>query len=347
VKLVLDRVVVMCPTTLIACAAVALLLSVAGCEREARARQEQASSPETAQRVRALVGKTLQQMAFVPGGGFWLGDFGILMNDNAKKNDIPPGPDAKPEENNLPFTAAVDNKPPKWVTFDGFHIQKYKVTYEDFDVYVAANALPAHPPQGDEIFQLIWQDARRHGDNPAGVTWYQAKAYCQWLGKVSRLPFDLPTEAQWEYAASNRTNSYHHPFPTQTGLLKERVTHPSFRQKEELTGPRADVYPVGRFEPNRLGLYDLLGDGFDWVNDWYSERTYQSEPTHNPKGPVDGTEKVLRGKSSFDDWVSAFPHITRYHQRPDKKVDAAGKQFALDEEGFRCVVNQPTPLAAR
>lgn len=67
----------------------------------------------------------------------------------AKDTDARPGPDAKPGEG-LQFTIDTDNKPPKWVALDGILIQQYKVTYGDFDVYVQANALPAHPPKGDE-----------------------------------------------------------------------------------------------------------------------------------------------------------------------------------------------------
>lgn len=326
-------------------AAAALLMAAAGCKSESNERAQSVASTQTEARVQALVDKTKSQMVFVQGGGFWLGDFGELMDDRAKKNNTPPGPNAKPGDN-LPFSIAEDNKPPKWVTLDGFHMQKFKVTYDDFDVYVAANGLPPHPPQGDETFQRVWQDARTSGNIPAGVNWHQAKGYCQWLGKVTGLPFDLPTEAQWEYAASNRTNSYRHPYPTDTGLLREGQTHPGFEQKQKLIGDGM-LYPVGLFAPNGLGLHDLVGNGFDWVNDWYAADAYQSGPVHNPTGPASGSEKVLRGKPPSEDWIDGFPHLDRYHHHPDVRRSKSGKVYAFVEQGFRCVVNKSTLLTEK
>lgn len=324
--------------------------ALSGCEWWAqRQAQELAQSPQTKARVEALVAKSLKHLRFVEGGGFWLGDFGMLMDDNAKKNDIAPGPDAKPGDN-LPFTIDEDNKPAKWVELDGFSIQRYKVTYGDFDVYVAANALPVHPPKGDDdSFHPIWHRARTADDVPAGVSWHQAKGYCEWLGKLTGLPFDLPTEAQWEFAASNRTNSYRHPFPTATGLIEEGRTHPTHEETTKLTRNRwGGLYPVGHYAPSPLGLYDLIGNGFEWMNDWYAANAYQHGPARNPQGPTSGTEKVLRGKPSNEDFGSAFPHVTRYHKNPALYLSPVdGKPFPFIRESFRCVVNQPVPAQTK
>jgi sulfatase modifying factor 1 len=319
---------------------VVLILGLTGCDWWGQRQAEKlAQAPETQARVKALVDKSLKQLSPVQGGGFWLGDFGVLMDDHAKQNDIAPRSDAKPGEN-LPFTIDEDNKPPKWVELDGFSIQQYKVTYGDFDVYVTANALPVHPPKGvDDGFHRTWQRARTADDVPAGVTWHQAKGYCQWLGKVTGLPFDLPTEAQWEYAASNRTNSYRHPFPTDTGLLEKGRTHPTFKQKEALTGNGA-LYPVGRYSASPLGLHDLVGNGFEWMNDWYAADAYRQGTAKNPQGPATGSEKVLRGMPTDEDFV-AFRHLSRYHNNPATALSHDGKKpFPFIWEGFRCAVNQ-------
>ncbi len=321
------------------------LLALSGCEWWAqRQAQELAQSPQTQARVEALVAKSLKQLSFVEGGGFWLGDFGVLMDDQAKKNDLAPGPEARPGDN-LPFTYHEDNKPPKWVELDGFSIQQYKVTYGEFDVYVAANALPVHPPQGDDDFHAIWQDARAGDDVPAGVSWHQAKGYCQWLGQVTGLPFDLPTEAQWEFAASNRTNSHHHPFPTDTGLKEEGRTHPTHEETKRLTGNRwGGLYPVGRYAPSPLGLYDLIGNGFEWMHDWYAADAYRNGPSANPRGPANGLERVLRGWATNED-IPAFPHLSRYHKNPDRLRSAVDNEpFPFVMESFRCVVNKPAPV---
>lgn len=313
-----------------------------GCNNDAQ-KTEQTAKSSVQESVRVLLHKSISNLVFVEGGGFWMGDFGVLMDASAKKGDIPPTPGATPGDN-LPFTIHEDNKPPRWIRLSGYSMQKYKVTYDDFDVYIAANALPAHPPKGDEAFQRVWRKSRVSGDLPVGVTWYQAKAYCKWMADVSGLPFDLPTEAQWEYAASARVNSYRHPYPTQTGLLKEDVTHPSYEKLKEIMPPRAQVYPVGQFAPSKLGFYDLVGNGFDWVDDWYAADAYSKGPTENPRGPKDGTEKVARGKPPSEDWVLGFPHLGRYHFPPDGPVSSDGKRYAPAANGFRCVVNRSTPI---
>jgi len=303
-----------------------------------------AKAPETQAKVEALKAKTLKQISHVPGGAFWLGDFGVLMDQQAKDTDARPGPDAQPGQG-LQFTADTDNKPPKWVELDGFSIQQYKVTYGDFDVYVQANALPSHPPKGDDDFHGIWQDARTGDDVPAGVAWQQAKDYCLWLGKLTGLPFDLPTEAQWEFAASNRINSYRQPFPTKSGLRKEGKTHPTFKEEKKLLGRRGALYPVGRYEPSPLGLYDLVGNGFEWTNDWYAPDAYQGGSVKNPTGPSAGTEKVLRGKAVGEDF-SPFPHLMRYHKNPQEyRITASDAEaFPFNKEGIRCVVNRSAPI---
>lgn len=326
----------------------ALVLSACGVEAE---RQKRAQSPETQAKVQALIDKTQKQLVPIKGGSFWLGDFGVLMpSDGEGKFDEfpPPGPELRSDEEHLPLTIGTDNKPPRWVTLDSFHMQAYKVTYEDFDVFVAANALPPHPHEGKETYHRIWADARTSGAIPVGVKWQQAKDYCLWLGKVTGQPFDLPTEAQWEYAASNGQNNTRKPFPTPTGLLKENQTHPSFKKKEELIGRFGALYPVGLYAPSPGGLYDLVGNGFDWVNDWYAPDGYAQGDGHNLKGPETGTEKVLRGKSPGDGWSFGFPHLDRYHENPEvSKFKSSGQEkiAPFSQESFRCVVNQTAPLA--
>lgn len=324
--------------------AIAILLTAAlsSCSAEAE-RQALAAQPETQARVQALIDKTLKQLVPIKGGSFWLGDYGQLMasEGEGKVEEFPhPGPDLRPEDEHLPLTYHTDNKPPRWVTLDSFQMQAYKVTYDDFDVYVAANALPPHPPEGDEIYHLVWADARSSGTVPAGVKWQQAKDYCLWLAKVSGLPFDLPTEAQWEYAASNGQNNVRHPYPTPTGLLEKDRTHPSLKRQDELIGLRGALYPVGLFAPSPAGLYDLLGNGFDWVDDWYAPDAYARGDSHNPKGPATGTEKVLRGKPPGDGWSFAFPHLARHHKDPETRKYSAGDPAPYVRESFRCVVNQ-------
>lgn len=110
--------------------------------------QARATSPEVRAQVQALITQTRQNLRPFAAGSFWLGDWGIFMpSDGYGKFDLhPPKGPKMPELKGLPFTYDDDNKPPRWVSLSGFYMGAYKVTYADFDVYVAANALPAHPP---------------------------------------------------------------------------------------------------------------------------------------------------------------------------------------------------------
>ena len=255
------------------------------------------------------------------------------------------GPDAKPTDN-PPFTLGEDNRPPRWVTLDAFSIQQLKVTYTDFDVYTAANGLPRHPSETDEsIAGQIWRDARKMADTPAGVSWPQARAYCQWLGKVSGLSADLPTEAQWEFAASNGRKTHWEPMPTDNGLMDLGRNHPSFKWKEDHIGYRGVLYPVGRFPPSKLKLHDLIGDGYEWTLDWYAPDTYQTMTnTHNPAGPATGTRKVKRGSPpTASVTFNGFIHTERKSDPPEGKLfDGLPQHYA--RESFRCVVNQSSPI---
>ncbi|MGC2964262.1 MULTISPECIES: SUMF1/EgtB/PvdO family nonheme iron enzyme [unclassified Paraburkholderia] len=219
-------------------------------------------SPE----VEALVKKSLADMVFVKGGTFTMGDF---------------GPQVTPEK--LSFTSQQENKPAHTVTLDSFSIGKYKVTYADLDVYTTATGKPSWPhDKADRPYRVA--------DNPAGVPWQMAKDYCEWLGKQSGAPVDLPTEAQWEYAA--RSGGKLLIFGTSNGKYEADHNLPSVDTIEEKYTPETVVfqyiYPVGKYPPNALGLYDIGVDGRDWINDWFAPDYYEHSPAKNPTGPASG-----------------------------------------------------------
>lgn len=127
-----------------------------------------------------------------------------------------------------------------------------------------------------------------------GVTWYGASAYAKWVGKR------LPTEAEWEAAASSGKDSCIFP----TGLEIDRTQANFFS---------SDTTPVMSYPPNCLGIYDMAGNVYDWCNDWYAYNYYESsslEPD-NPRGPNQGVYRVLRGgcwKSLRDDLRCSHRH---------------------------------------
>ena len=257
--------------------------------------------------VSALVERTLSGLVYVKGGSFWMGDY---LHDWQGSGVV----------HNGYWSHGMDNKHPHKVTLDGFHIQAREVTFGEYDVFTRATGRPLL--DGDAIDHpfLKYRQPRK----PATPDWHGARAYCRWLGEVTGLPFDLPTEAQWEYAA--RSRGYWVGFATDTG----RVELDRNFARYERWG-----HEVGKYPPNPLGLYDMSGNVKEWVLDWYAADYYERSPERNPRGPETGTKKVMRGGS----YGESPGGSTVYGRR------AVKPEMSVYINGFRCVVNVSEPLA--
>ena len=207
-----------------------------------------------------------------------------------------------------------DTKPYQ-VTLSSYAISKYETTFKEYDVY--------HNIIGKEI---VGKDMRGvikdYGENYGvkRVTWQEARNYCQWLGKQLNLPIDLPTEAQWEYAARSRGKIVEHA--TNNGKIEG-----SYTEKRNYNGSKVRV---GVFPPNPLGLYDMSGGRPEWVLDWYA--WYSKEPKTNPiQDTIQYSDsKVVRGLHKL-----RYSVYTRVKRKPDNNGTGIG---------FRCVCNQETPV---
>ena len=128
---------------------------------------------------------------------------------------------------------------------------------------------------------------------PAGISWQQASDYCQWLGKQVGIPMNLPTEAQWEYAARNKDQKIH--FPTNTGKIEDGINVWSYEQRIELRhknkAPKSLFSEIGQFPPSALGFYDLITDNYEWMLDWYATDYYQHSPEKTHKALRQGLKK--------------------------------------------------------
>lgn len=291
---------------------------------------------ELQQRVEALKARTLAQLVFVEGGTFLMGDFGPVHYVDR-----------------LPYSPDRNDDVLRKVTLDSFSIAAYKTTYADFDIYTDATRQP-------RIAQNEMDKPERDlPGTPAGVNWTQAKAYCQWLGQQLNLPMDLPTEAQWEYAARNRGEM--RVYATDNGLYEDGRNVASYEMYEaylmEVSGGSPDfssagvVIPIGNMPPLPLGLYDMIDRAFEWVQDWYAPQ-YDPEDTQNPQGPATGTEKVLRSSSDVG-WSLALTSMTftrssRLPTPPPEVYPLDNKPIAVNqnsETSVRCAVQQPTPVS--
>jgi len=115
------------------------------------------------------------------------------------------------------------------------------------------------------------------------VSWRDARAFCRWLSKKTGLLYRLPTEAEWEYACRG-------------GIRGERYGDLDAAAWYEYNS-NGHTHPVGLKRPNSFGLYDMLGNVWEWCQDRYGKRYYQESPVDNPPGSLTGETRVSRGGS--------------------------------------------------
>jgi formylglycine-generating enzyme required for sulfatase activity len=269
-------------------------------------------------RIQQLIAKVKSSLRPLKAGTFEMGDWG-------------PAPGRH-------YDFERDSSPLHKVTLDGFHMMAYKVTYEDFDTFTDATG--AARVDMDEI-----SIRNRAPKRPAGVNWFGAKAYCGWLGKITGMAFDLPTEAQWEYAA--RSGGKRVLFATDNGKLDRGRNFP----KEWQDGAEPPLPNVGSFPPNPAGLYGMSEDTGEWVNDWYDEKYYSVSPPTNPHGPESGTFKTQRGSVGGSAEIAAAVFMRA--KRPLRRITYGFPDGSLSHpvevpipgysgykvDNFRCAVN--------
>ena len=209
----------------------------------------------------------------------------------------------------------ADESPIHSVYLDAFYIDKFEVTnalYQD-----CVNAGACKPPvQADSFTRSSYYGNPQYGNFPVVyVDWNMANAYCGWRDA------SLPTEAQWEKAArggDERTYPWGRGFDC---------------QKANYQGCINGTSEVGSYENGKspYGVYDMAGNVWEWVADWYSEAYYRSSPPSNPEGIDQGRARVLRGGSWNRD---------PYNIRTSNRVNYAPAYSNFDA-GFRCARTVP------
>ncbi|MBF7978981.1 MULTISPECIES: SUMF1/EgtB/PvdO family nonheme iron enzyme [Rahnella] len=273
-------------------------------------------SAENKQQSQKVVKRSLDNMVLVKGGEFLMGDFGPLVGEK------------------IPFSINSDDKTLHKVILDDFMMSKYKVTNEDYNNYVKLAG-------GEKI--SISALYRQHsklldGNISVNIPWKMAKDYCLWLAKVSGKKIDLPTEAQWEFAA--RSRGKYLPYATNNGTIIRGLNIPTYEEIDiGSDGLSLPIYPIGKYPPNPLGLYDMGLSGAEWTNDWYSKDYYAHSPVKNPQGPDTGEKKVRRGNIGGDMQYA----LTMFRQSALPVPVSKGRTY--EKNGippgyvFRCVVN--------
>lgn len=202
---------------------------------------------------------------------------------------------------------------PHKVVVDAYKIDKYEVSNRQYGEFMKATGHPA---------PAYWDDPRLNKpEQPVvGVSWFDAKAFCEWAGKR------LPTEAEWERAAKGPNGDNHFPWGHTFDGSKA-----NYGQHVGRTSP-VDAYPDG---VSGFGVYNMAGNVFEWVADWYDPDYYLHSPALNPQGPDKGFNyanqgpvKVLRGGS----WIAPETSLHTSHRfwnQPENNSYGVGL-------GFRC-----------
>jgi len=214
-----------------------------------------------------------------------------------------------------------DEGPVHRVCVDGFAMGKYEVTQGQWQRIMGNN--PASYQNGDNypVEQVSWSDVQE----------FVAK-----LNRQSGMDYRLPTEAEWEYAARAGTTSARFwgekpdeacGYDNVHDLTSKRVNRFSWANYNCDDG-FAQTSPVGSFKPNSFGLYDMLGNVWEWTGDWYSDKYYGKSPSQNPGGPGSGSSRVTRGGN----WYAMTADVRFAFRLRDAP---AGRDHGL---GFRLVL---------
>ena len=301
-----------------------LLLLLSGCDKPEPAVQD---NPELAHYLQRITG----DLVFIPGGTFWMGDFCSRTHGEGAR-----------------CSSEKDTKPVHEVTLSSYSIGRFKVTHEDYAFYLKMAGLPAQQFDNKWLNKML-ADMTHFKNSPAVVSWTEADNYCRWLKKETGLPFSLPTEAQWEYAARDRgqyilvaTDDGDWREDEKTGRGENYATSEDRQATEEATGVESSFvrYAVDRYPPTPGGLYGMAENGYEWVSDWYDPDYYATSPRQDPQGPEKGV--------ILDDDNGQYMKVRRGGYRPSPGFDVGltfFRGYAIKDKPYpdgttvRCAVN--------
>jgi serine/threonine-protein kinase len=233
------------------------------------------------------------------------------------------------------------------VCLDGYWVYRTEVTVEQFRSFVGDTGyITVAEHLGYGVVYTQFDDGSYGWERTPGTTWRHprgldypsspgnhpvdqvtvedAAEYCEWAG------WRLPTEAEWEHAARGPANSLYpwgNAIPNGSFSNICDINCPGLDEETPLDDGYPRAAPVGSFPPNSFGLYDMAGNVWEWVTDWYGD--YSAAGQDNPTGPVSGTERLARGGS----WgYGEGGARSTYRHRPGEEP--------IETVGFRCVGTQ-------
>ena len=241
---------------------------------------------------------------------------------------------------------AADERPVHTVRVGAFAIGVQPITNSQYGRFVGETGhrvpsiddLPVVVRAGGEAREHVFRTSARayvwKGGQPRPntlehpvtmVRWDDAMAYCAWLSVVIGRPVRLPTEAEWEKAARGGLERQKYPWGDDIGPGHANyLSDPGRRTSHGTSAAR-------RYPPNGYGLFDMAGNVWQWVHDWYDPSYYANSPEDNPTGPQDGALRIVRGGG----WISSDPLMLtcshRHQVPPDTYSYGIGFRVACPE----------------
>lgn len=234
------------------------------------------------------ISSILDNMVLIEGGDY------IIGNDYSKKDFLT-------EQDSL-------SSNPHKVTINNYYIGKYEITQKEWKAFL--------PIDGKCTTQENENDDRAVDC----LSWKDAKMFADTIRALTGIDFNLPTEAQWEYAARGGNRSHGYIFsgededPDRVGWTSTEGT--MIAEK------------VGSKRSNELGLYDMTGNVSEWCYDWYAP--YLQKYEKNPQGPQNGMDKVYRGGDYRMENLYDLKVSTRFHGSPFTSRKATGVRLVIN-----------------
>jgi len=224
--------------------------------------------------------------------GFWEAEFDYSI----KMIYIPEGKFKMGSEKGDP-----DEKPVHEVSLDGFWIGKYEVLQSQWNEVIGSN--PSY-------FKNLGKNAPVEN-----ISWKDIQEFLNKLKTNTGIDFRLPSEAEWEKACDYNSLGKKDKKLDDVAIYKDN--------NEELKYP-----VVGTKQPNKYGIYDMLGLLWEWCNDYYGENYYSASPDKNPMGPVQGSKRVVRG-GSWKAEANSVRVTNRFYLSPDTSENDLGFRLCL------------------